>query len=84
MTFPVPTKNPGEWRGVVDMRGPNTQTKRSNYPLPVIEVGEYCRTATGHGGDGPQGVGRVGHGNSWPRVPGRKVLEVAVVPLKIR
>ncbi len=37
MTFPVPKKNPGEWRGVVDMRGPNTQTQRHNYPLPVIE-----------------------------------------------
>ena len=37
MTFPVPKKNPGEWRGVVDMRGPNSQTQRHNYPLPVIE-----------------------------------------------
>ena len=37
MTFPVPKKNPGEWRGVVDMRGPNTMTKSSNYSLPVIE-----------------------------------------------
>ena len=37
MTFPVPKKNPGEWRGVVDMRGPNSQTRRINYPLPVIE-----------------------------------------------
>ena len=37
MTFPVPKKNPGEWRGVVDMRGPNTHTRPSTYPLPVIE-----------------------------------------------
>ena len=37
MTFPVPKKNPGEWRGVVDMRGPNEHTRTSNYPLPVIE-----------------------------------------------
>ena len=25
------------WRGVVDMRGPNSQTQKSNYPLPCIE-----------------------------------------------
>ena len=37
MTFPVPKKNPGEWRGVVDMRGPNSQTRKVNYPLPCIE-----------------------------------------------
>ena len=37
MTFPVPKKVKGEWRGVVDMRGPNSQTRTVNYPLPVIE-----------------------------------------------
>ena len=25
------------WRGVVDMRGPNSQTRSCNYPLPSIE-----------------------------------------------
>ena len=25
------------WRGVVDMRGPNSQTRRCSYPLPCIE-----------------------------------------------
>ena len=37
-TFPVPKKS-GDfpWRGVVDMRGPNSQTRRCNYPLPKIE-----------------------------------------------
>ena len=37
-TFPVPKKS-GDfpWRGVVDMRGPNSQTRRCNYPLPRIE-----------------------------------------------
>ena len=36
-TFVVPKKNPGEWRGVVDLRGPNSQSKRVSYPLPIIE-----------------------------------------------
>ena len=37
-TFPVPKKSPDfPWRGVVDMRGPNSQTRRCNYPLPKIE-----------------------------------------------
>jgi hypothetical protein len=36
VTFVVPKKS-GEWRGVVDMRGPNSQTRRVSYPLPVIE-----------------------------------------------
>ena len=35
-TFVVPKKN-GDWRGVVDMRGPNSQTRRVNYPLPRID-----------------------------------------------
>jgi hypothetical protein len=38
--FPVPKKaKEGEfpWRGVVDLRGPNSQTRRDNYPLPRIE-----------------------------------------------
>lgn len=35
-TFPVPKKD-GSWRGVVDIRGPNSQTRRVAYPLPVIE-----------------------------------------------
>ena len=35
-TFPVPKKD-GSWRGVVDVRGPNSQTRRIAYPLPVIE-----------------------------------------------
>ena len=35
--FVVPKKSADfPWRGVVDMRGPNTQTRRSGYPLPVI------------------------------------------------
>jgi hypothetical protein len=25
------------WRGVVDLRGPNSQTRKISYPLPVIE-----------------------------------------------
>ena len=37
MTFPVPKKNPGEWRGVVDLRGPNEQTRPTSHPLPIIE-----------------------------------------------
>jgi hypothetical protein len=38
MTFPVPKKSATfPWRGVVDMRGPNSQTRRCNYPLPKIE-----------------------------------------------
>ena len=37
-TFPVPKKSASfPWRGVVDMRGPNSQTRRCNYPLPKIE-----------------------------------------------
>ena len=37
-TFPVPKKSATfPWRGVVDMRGPNSQTRRVNYPLPKIE-----------------------------------------------
>ena len=37
-TFPVPKKSATfPWRGVVDMRGPNSQTRRCNYPLPKIE-----------------------------------------------
>ena len=35
-SFPVPKKN-GKWRGVVDVRGPNSQTRRIAYPLPIIE-----------------------------------------------
>ena len=35
-SFPVPEKE-GSWRGVVDVRGPNSQTRRIAYPLPVIE-----------------------------------------------
>ena len=35
-SFPVPKKD-GKWRGVVDVRGPNSQTRRIAYPLPVIE-----------------------------------------------
>jgi hypothetical protein len=34
----VPKKNPEfPWRGVVDMRGPNSQTRRVSYPLPIVE-----------------------------------------------
>jgi hypothetical protein len=37
-TFPVPKKSSEfPWRGVVDLRGPNSQTRRCNYPLPKIE-----------------------------------------------
>ena len=37
-TFPVQKKSATfPWRGVVDMRGPNSQTRRCNYPLPKIE-----------------------------------------------
>ena len=36
--FAVPKKSPTfPWRGVVDMRGPNSQTRKGNYPLPNIE-----------------------------------------------
>ena len=38
--FPVPKKaKEGEfaWRGVVDLRGPNSQTRRDNYHLPRID-----------------------------------------------
>ncbi len=34
--FVVP-KKANDWRGVVDMRGPNSQTQRVSYPLPKIE-----------------------------------------------
>ena len=37
VTFVVPKKEPGQWRGVVDMRGPNSQTRHVNFPLPKIE-----------------------------------------------
>ena len=37
-TFPVLIKcTDFPWRGVVDMRGPNSQSRRCNYPLPKIE-----------------------------------------------
>jgi hypothetical protein len=36
--FAVPKKSADfPWRGVVDLRGPNSQTLRCNYPLPCIE-----------------------------------------------
>ena len=36
--FVVPKKSADfPWRGVADMRGPNSQTRRHNYPLPKIE-----------------------------------------------
>ena len=36
--FAVPKKSTTfPWRGVVDMRGPNSQTASCNYPLPCIE-----------------------------------------------
>ena len=36
--FAVPKKSATfPWRGVVDMRGVNSQTRRANYPLPSIE-----------------------------------------------
>ena len=36
--FAVPKKSAEfPWRGVADMRGPNSQTRRCNYPLPCIE-----------------------------------------------
>ena len=35
-TFVVPKKG-NDWRGVVDLRGPNSQTERVSYLLPVIE-----------------------------------------------
>jgi hypothetical protein len=36
--FVVPKKSADfPWRGVVDLRGPNSQTVRCNYPLPCIE-----------------------------------------------
>ena len=36
--FVVPKKSATfPWRGVVDMRGPNSQTRNCNYPLPCIE-----------------------------------------------
>ena len=37
-TFVVPKKSADfPWRGVVDLRGPNSQTRRVNFPLPRIE-----------------------------------------------
>jgi len=36
--FPVPKKSETfPWRGVVDVRGPNSQTRKCNYPIPLIE-----------------------------------------------
>lgn len=36
--FPVPKKSAEfPWRGVVDVRGPNSQTRKCNYPLPLID-----------------------------------------------
>ena len=35
--FVVPKKVAGEWRLVVDYRGPNTQTQHDSYTLPLIE-----------------------------------------------
>ena len=36
--FAVPKKSSKfPWRGVADMRGPNSQTRRCSYPLPCIE-----------------------------------------------
>ena len=36
--FPVPKKSDTfPWRGVVDVRGPNSQTRKCNYPIPLIE-----------------------------------------------
>ena len=36
--FVVPKKSAKfPWRGVADMRGPNSQTRRCSYPLPCIE-----------------------------------------------
>ena len=36
--FPVPKKSATfPWRGVVDVRGPNSQTRKCNYPLPLID-----------------------------------------------
>jgi hypothetical protein len=36
MAFPVPKKTPGHWRGVIDYRGVNLETKSDTYPLPRI------------------------------------------------
>ena len=35
--FVVSKKEPAKWRGVVDMRVPNSQTRHVNFPLPKIE-----------------------------------------------
>ena len=35
--FPVATKTPNKWRGVVDMRHVNEQCVEDAYPLPRIE-----------------------------------------------
>ena len=36
--FAVPKKSTTfPWRGVVDVRGPNSQSRKCNYPLPIIE-----------------------------------------------
>jgi hypothetical protein len=36
--FPVPKKSDTcPWRGVVDVRGPNSQTIKCKYPLPLID-----------------------------------------------
>ena len=37
VTFVVLKKEPEQWRGVVDMRGLNSQTRHVNFPLPKIE-----------------------------------------------
>ena len=38
VTFVVLKKEPGTWRGVVDMRGPNSQTRRVNFPYPELRT----------------------------------------------
>ena len=35
--FPVPKKNPGEFRGVVDFRALNNATLKDSYPLPRVD-----------------------------------------------
>ena len=37
--FAVPKKSDTfPWRGVADMRGPNSQTRQSNYPSPRLRI----------------------------------------------
>ena len=46
-SFVVPKGVAGEWRLVVDYRGPNAQTQHDSYTLPLIE--DMLQKHTGEG-----------------------------------